>query len=379
MHIRPLRDADIAQVAALLEALAREHVVQEFSAEARTLFLGRNDAGALRQNLAKGFRYHVAESGGRIAGFVGTRDNRHLYHLFVAGDQQRRGLGRRLWETARAACVAAGNPGHFTVNSSPHAIAVYEKLGFHRAGKPRDHGGVIYNPMATHVLGSVARLWRYPVKSMLGEPCERLALGPAGAAGDRAFAVRDRDGKLGSGKNTRRFRSVDGLFGFSASGETPEIAFPDGRRIRVGDPGLDRALTDTLGIEVGLARESDVPHKDAAPIHLVTSAALAWLRDALPGSAIDERRFRPNLVIDAPGRSQVELGWTGRVLRVGESVQLRVIEPTERCRMTTLAQRELPGDPAVLRCIAQEAAAQFGVYAEVVAAGTIARDDPVVL
>src|SRR5262245_28943374 len=121
----------------------------------------------------------------------------------------------------------------------------------------------------------VARLWRYPVKSMLGEECERVALDARGLVGDRAFALRDPEGKLGSGKNSRRFRDIDGLFGFSARGETPEIAFPDGRRIAAGDPGLDRALSASLGIELSLARETDVPHKDAAPVHLVTTAALA--------------------------------------------------------------------------------------------------------
>ena len=65
----------------------------------------------------------------------------------------------------------------------------------------------------------VIRLWRYPVKSMLGEECGYLDVDERGAKGDRLFAVRDADGKFGSGKTTRRFRKIDGLLGFRAAYE----------------------------------------------------------------------------------------------------------------------------------------------------------------
>lgn len=119
-----------------------------------------------------------------------------------------------------------------------------------------------------------------------------------------------------------------------------------------------------------------MPHFDSEPIHLVTTAALEWLRARLPGSRVDERRFRPNVVLAVPGRSQLELAWIGRVVRIGRAA-LRVTASTERCRMTTLAQASLPFDPGVLRCIAQEADLQFGVYAEVVRPGRIAVGDAV--
>lgn len=221
--------------------------------------------------------------------------------------------------------------------------------------------------------GHVVALWRYPVKSMLGEQCDAVEIDNRGVVGDRVFAVRDPEGKLGSGKNTRRFRSIDGLFGFRARGEGDvEIAFPDGRRMKAGDPAIHEALSAALGTPVRLARESDVRHFDADPLHLVTTGSLDWLRSRLPGSRIDERRFRPNVVVEGSD----ELAWVGRTLRVGE-VSLRVTATTERCRMTTLAQSELPVDPGVLRCISQEADVQFGVYAEVLTPGRIAVGDAV--
>ena len=95
--------------------------------------------------------------------------------------------------------------------------------------------------------GHVVALWRYPVKSMLGEQCDAVEIDNRGVVGDRVFAVRDPEGKLGSGKNTRRFRSIDGLFGFRARGEGDvEIAFPDGRRMKAGDPAIHEALSAAL-------------------------------------------------------------------------------------------------------------------------------------
>lgn len=220
----------------------------------------------------------------------------------------------------------------------------------------------------------LAALWRYPVKSMLGEECSALELDERGAIGDRAFAVRAEGGQVGSAKR------IDELFAFHArhDGEWPEIALPDGRRMRGDDPGIHAALSTALGMPVRLVRKDDAPYFDAAPIHLVSSAALDWLRARIPQSRIDARRFRPNLVISCEARGQPELSWIGRTLRVGGAT-LRISASTERCRMTTLAQAGLPSDPAVLRAISQHADVQFGVYAQVVAPGRIALGDSVIL
>ena len=143
-------DADIPAVAALLESLAREHITQEFQSDAKALFLAKNNEKSIRQFVADGFRYHVAEVDDRLIGFVGVRDNSHLYHLFVANDFQRQGVGRRLWDVARAECAAAGNSRRFTVNSSNNAVPVYERLGFVRTAPMQNNEGVLYNPMASH-------------------------------------------------------------------------------------------------------------------------------------------------------------------------------------------------------------------------------------
>ena len=227
--------------------------------------------------------------------------------------------------------------------------------------------------------GAVARLWRYPVKSMLGEECRQLELERRGFRGDRSFAVRHADGKLGSGKNTRRFRDTDGLLGFRAryAEDCPEIMFPDGRTLRADDPRIHDELSVALGTAVSLAREAETAHFDDGAVHIVTTAALAWLRTRLVGSRIDERRFRPNIVVVTEGSTQVEQSWVGKVLQVGDGAKLRVAATTERCRMTTLPQGDLPADAGVLRSIAQDADLQFGVYAEVLEPGRVGSGDAV--
>jgi uncharacterized protein len=230
-------------------------------------------------------------------------------------------------------------------------------------------------------VGLVLRLWRYPVKSMLGEECDSVAVSKRGIEGDRLFAIRDANGKFGSGKTTRRFRQIDGLFGFRASyrGTVPEIVLPSGCRMRGDDPHIDATLSDALHQPVTLAREAGISHLDAGPVHLLTTSSLAWLMGALAGAQVDERRFRPNVLIDIPGDTQVERDWLGRTLAIGHDVVVRVTSLTERCGMVNLAQTDLPMEPRVLRRIAHDGDLKFGVYAEVLKIGMVRRGDGVAL
>jgi hypothetical protein len=229
-------------------------------------------------------------------------------------------------------------------------------------------------------LATVSEIWCYPVKSMRGERVASARVDARGLRGDRLFAVCDAAGKLGSGKDTRRMRRMSGLLGFGATlgaeGDVPRVTTPEGSVHDVGDAALDARLSEAVGFAVSVQREAEVSHFDAAPVHLVTRASLDWLRTASPGSVIDPRRFRPNLVLDAPGVGLLEDAWIGQTIVVG-ATRLRVTRRTERCVMTAMPQGDLPDDPAVLRAVARESAACFGVYAEVEAPGCIALGDAV--
>lgn len=241
---------------------------------------------------------------------------------------------------------------------------------------PEVRGEVVAQVLQKRV-GVVRGLWRYPVKSMLGEPCRSLPFEERGVVGDRLFAVRDEQGRFGSGKNTRRFVKIDGLFKFRAAYDdgVPIITFPDGKAVRGDDDAVHSELAGALGRDVTLAEEQETSHFDAAPIHLVTTASLDWLRERLPGSVVDERRFRPNVVIETEGVGLIEQDWLGRTLRVGREVVLEVMRPTERCPMTGFAQPGIPEDKSVFARIGREAGLNFGVYAKVLAGGEVSRGE----
>lgn len=222
-------------------------------------------------------------------------------------------------------------------------------------------------------VSTVAELWRYPVKSTGGESLRSLELDERGPVGDRLWAVYDEDRKLGSGKNSRRFRRMDGLLDLSARlvDGVPSITLRSGRVADgVGDDTDEALARDLDRPGVRLARESDIQHHDAAPLHIITTAGLRWLQELLPETDLDARRFRPNLVVDAPGVRPVEQDWIGASLMIGD-VRLRVVDPTERCRMVGAPQQDLDDDNHVLKALGAVSDLQFGVYAEVLRPGTI--------
>jgi uncharacterized protein len=227
--------------------------------------------------------------------------------------------------------------------------------------------------------GAVAELWRYPVKSMGGEICAALAVEPRGVIGDRRWAVVDADGKLGSGKNTRRFRRIDGLLDCTArlDGDVPVMRFPDGHEVSAQNDAGDEALRSFLRRrDVSLSIETAVAHHDAAPLHLITDASISAVRRRVDDAAVDVRRFRPNIVVDTglpPGFP--EDAWIGRRIQIGEVV-VEVTEGTERCVMTNAAQPGLERSHQVLTEIASANDLDLGVYATVVRPGLIRRGDP---
>lgn len=226
-------------------------------------------------------------------------------------------------------------------------------------------------------LGEVRSLHRYPVKSLLGEALADVVVEPVGLAGDRRWAVRDGDGKLGSGKSSERFRKMDGLLRFSArhAGGEVLVRLPSGRELPVTDPACAAAISEVVGRPVTMCGD-EAPQVDSKPVHLLTTASLRWARSLAPASELDERRFRPNVVVEAAGVGAVELEWVGRTIALGE-VRLRVLKSTKRCVMVTLPQAELPHDPRVLSSLTGDGEAHLGVLAEVEVPGTVRPGDRV--
>ena len=268
--------------------------------------------------------------------------------------------------------------------------------------------------------GSVAALWRYPVKSMMGEELNSCEVTGRGLLGDRQFAVVDRaTGKVGGAKNPRKWGN---FFDFRAAYVEPpktgarispvRITLPDGTVVTNKRADLESVLSRAFGRDVafaearaeeqtsGVAEEywpdmAGLDHRDTvtdfempagtffdiAVVHLLTTSTVDRLRELYPQGRFEVRRFRPNIVVSTGGEDVgfVENDWIGRAVVIGDNVRLAITEPCPRCVMITLPQGDLPKDSGILRTAAQHNAVNVGVYASVVNGGTIRRGDAVVL
>jgi hypothetical protein len=270
-----------------------------------------------------------------------------------------------------------------------------------------------------HAEGTVVGLWRYPVKSMMGEELNATEVTERGVAGDRHYAVVDPStGKVAGAKNPRKWGN---FFDFRAAYSEPpthgsplptvRVTLPDGSVVTSDQAGLPGILSAALGREVAFAEargdgESsqaeeywpDMPGLDyrdtvtdwempagtffdLAIVHLLTTATIDRLRELYPTGRFEVRRFRPNIVVSTEPEAHgfVENDWIERTIAIGGEVRLRITGGCPRCVMTTLPQGDLPRDPGILRTAAQHNQANVGVYADVVAGGTIRRGDPVTL
>jgi uncharacterized protein YcbX len=213
---------------------------------------------------------------------------------------------------------------------------------------------------------------RYPVKAMGGESLGSVWVEPRGLVGDRAYAVVDGDGKLATGKHSRRFRRRDEVFEFAARTTADGIRV-SGRGGEWPAPGdeVDRALSGAMAADVRVLPESTTPYFDAGAVSLVGSASLAWCRDHL-GVDADRRRIRPNLVLETD-EPFVEESWAGLVA-IGE-VELRPVERIERCRMIDIAQEGLGRQGGWLKALTETREMNLGIYLDVVHAGTVTLGD----
>jgi len=227
--------------------------------------------------------------------------------------------------------------------------------------------------------GVVLEVRRHPVKSVEGEQLAACEVEARGLVGDRLWAVCDPDGRLGSGKSTRRFRRMDGLRQLVADyeGDVPVLTFPDGRRVRGDDDRVHEELSRHVQRPVRLQRESAIPHHDEGPLHLVTTASLRALGAAV-GAPVDPLRLRANLLVDWPVSEPafVEDHWVGEQLRVGELV-LEVTMPMPRCAMVDAATRDLPVQSGILRTVTRVNDGSVGVLAHVLRPGVVRRGDRV--
>ena len=260
---------------------------------------------------------------------------------------------------------------------------------------------------------------------MVGGTVESCLINELGIVGDRLWAVRDIDNG-----GIRGAKKLGGLMKLSAQfvngSEVVEITLPDGSMVRSDDAQANDLVSRAIGANVQLehlrpasdldhyrrgapssddmmeelrgvfGRDVDEPlpdfsvfpaevmefesppgtYYDCWPLMVMTTSALHSLRQALPDSAIDVRRFRPSLVIDTGEQTgHPEFGWAGKMARLGEC-EIEFQSPCPRCVMVTRdVGSDIAGDRAVLRHIIRELDQNLGVYAKIIKPGVVAAGD----
>lgn len=229
-------------------------------------------------------------------------------------------------------------------------------------------------------VGCVAALWRYPVKSMAGEPLEHAEVSWHGVPGDRRWAF-IRNGQVTSGFPWLTLRERPEMWRYVPSFVQPDL--PDTSRTVVVTPTgaeLDvvvPALAAELGDGVGVIRNNR-GFFDTMTLSVLTSQTVAAL-SSLVGAALDVRRFRPNLLIEGSSAAPFrEDAWVGRVLRIG-ALRVRIDKRDQRCVTVNVDPVTTRRSPAILRAIARERDACLGVYGTTVQPGRVAVGDPVVV
>jgi uncharacterized protein YcbX len=271
------------------------------------------------------------------------------------------------------------------------------------------------------------QIWQYPVKSMRGSTITHGALADNGVVGDRMWALRDDErGAIASARRLKSLSRLEASFDGDSNGVA--IRLPDGSTVRDSDADVNARISAALDHQVSLCAKEPISNLDhyrrgrpdsddmmvelrsifgrldneplpdlsifppemlefeyppgnyfdCYPLMIMSTSALAALREALPNSAIDERRFRPSLVIDTgDAEGHPEFEWVGRRIAIG-GAEVQILSGCPRC--ATIANEfapELPRDSSVLRHVVRDLDQNVGVYATVVRTGPISIGDSV--
>jgi uncharacterized protein YcbX len=270
----------------------------------------------------------------------------------------------------------------------------------------------------------ISQLWSYPVKSMVGEQVPHVELSTLGIMGDRHWAIRDLErGGIRGGKK------IGALMQCAAQrhGDDVIITLPNGVTVSSQDANVNEVLSQALNHPVELTslpadnnldhfrrgpgdsddpiqelrtifgRTDDEPlpnfaafppevvefesppgtHYDCWPLMVMTTSAMDALRSALPNSVIDERRFRPSLVVETTEKGHVEFSWKGKRAQIGTAV-VEFLDPCPRCVMVTQAvNADIGPDRDILRHIVRDLDQNVGMYARVISPGSVSVGDTV--
>ncbi|MFQ4135753.1 MOSC domain-containing protein [Nodosilinea sp. PGN35] len=259
-------------------------------------------------------------------------------------------------------------------------------------------------------IGTVESLWCYPVKSMRGVEMSEIFMGFSGIYGDRCYAFKSSTARKGfpylnanvqqqmlqyqpQYRHPERASQPPNLVEASsiAPGVTPassdpedmvlDIVTPTGKTISVDDPELIQLLREGLDDKTQLKLvHSDRALTDCRPISLISLSTIRQIESecSIP---IDKRRFRANIYFDFASDESgfAEDNFVGRILRIGSTATVMVLERDPRCRMISLDPDTGEHNPDVSRQVAQAHDNFAGLYCAVLVEGVLKKGDAIEL
>ncbi|MCE4050329.1 MOSC domain-containing protein [Bacillus sp. Au-Bac7] len=238
------------------------------------------------------------------------------------------------------------------------------------------------------LIGHIEEIVRHPVKSFRGESVQATNVMEYGLYGDRSHTFRDdtrNDKYLTITQFPEMVRYAAKFAGVESTQEYPkvEITTPEGKVLEWGDPALLSELEEKSKRKVSFLSYTpeNVPLGaiEEEHVQLVTDASLDKLHE-LWGESVDQRRFRPNLVLSLKDKIPfIEESWFGKQIKIGSEVVLRLNRHCERCMIITVDPDSSEKAPSLLKTVYKERKNNFGIYASVIKTGKIHVGDEIYL
>ncbi len=259
-------------------------------------------------------------------------------------------------------------------------------------------------------LGTIESIWRYPVKGMRGEEIPHVYTAYTGLMGDRIYGVVAADGSPGhpwhTGRNQNEFVLYNARY---ASSE--ELLLPKNLDASYGEwpPGIDPIYPDADAFKVNVETPEGVTYDDienpafiadlekltgrslrlhvtqrgqhdCRPLSIFSLSAAAKLGEEIDMN-IDKRRFRANFYVEWDNQDDpyFEFSLVGKTLKIGDRLEVAIVERDPRCKMITLDPDTAEETPRLLRHLARKHAGDAGVFAAVLQRGRVNKGNPIIL
>ncbi|MGR8946716.1 MAG: MOSC domain-containing protein [Gammaproteobacteria bacterium] len=257
-------------------------------------------------------------------------------------------------------------------------------------------------------LGNVESIWRYPVKGMRGEELPYVYTAFSGLMGDRVYGVIANDGIAGFPWHTGRdqeefvlynakYKSGEELlipkdldaFEDLSPGVNPiypdaeafkvDVETPHGTTYDIESPEFLHELEHTTGRSLRV-HATQMGQHDCRPVSLFSLSAAARLGEEI-GMDVDKRRFRANFYVEWDNQDDpyFEFSLVGESVKIGERLELKIIERDPRCKMITLDPDTAEASPKLLRHVARNHGGDAGVFAAVLREGRVKKGDAISL